>query len=125
MLPRISSLQITDPTTHRALLAHRLKIIDARRAEIEAILKTTTGDSYKLQELESELRDLLCQRGEAETILDPPVKQTRSPELQRLYDRQREADRGCFHATLRDRTAYAVAAAEKLEAAGEFRQARL
>jgi hypothetical protein len=120
---------VVDPSTHQSILAHKIKIIDRRRAELEpmiAQLKAAGGPpSTKLDELECERRDLLNQRRECESILHPARKPARTPELERLYTRQREADKLALRVSLRHRTEQAIAAAEALEAQGEHRQARL
>ena len=114
------------PTTHKAVLAHKLKVIDQRRAELEQLLHQSrrSDGSFKTQELETERAELLALRVECASILHPAPEPTRTPELQRLYDRQRERNKLLLRVSLRERTKQAIHDAEKLEAAGEHRQAK-
>ena len=132
MLARIPGLTTTDPTVPRAVLEAKLKLIDKRRAEIEALLKAMQNpahrprpDSFQQQELTTELAALNSARREVETILRPPPKPARSPELQRLYDKQRKADIVFLRSAIKQQTDQAEYAAAALENAGEHRQARL
>jgi hypothetical protein len=77
----LDNMMVTDPTTPREVLEHRLKPLDRRRAEIEAALeiehKLRRGpQSFKAQELETELADLSAQRREIESALRPKPKPT-------------------------------------------------
>jgi hypothetical protein len=62
-------------------------------AEIETLLGQGTDNSYKAQELRAERAALGNMRLEIEQGLRPTPKPARSPELQRLYDKQRNAHR--------------------------------
>jgi hypothetical protein len=129
---QIPGLARTDPNVPRSGLELRLRRIDKRRAEIEAKL-TALGDSSSPRsrpesparvELEAELATLNNLRREAELILRPP-KPTPIPALERAREVQRAADISFLRAEIIQQTAIAEAAAQKLEAAGEHRQARL
>ena len=66
-----------DPGTHKAIVAHKLRVIDRRRAELEQLLAKPDG-SFRTQELESERADLLALRVECERMLNPsPVPSRR------------------------------------------------
>src|SRR5689334_4006824 len=133
ILSHIPGLMRTDPSVPRSGLELRLRRIDRRRAQIEAQL-TALGDSNSFRsrpdspqrvELETELRDLNNSRREAELILRPPPKPQRIPELERARAAQCEADKAFLRTEIRQQTDITEAAAQKLEAAGEYRQARL
>jgi hypothetical protein len=114
-----------DPTIPRQVLESRLKTIDKRRAEIEAALGHGTDDNYQAQELRAEGQALGDMRAEIEAVLNPRQAPKRSPELQKLYDQQREADKLFLRVSIRQRTEQIEHAAQKEEAAGNHRSARL
>lgn len=115
----------SDPTVPRQVVESKLKVIDRRRAEIEAALSHGADDSYKAQELEAERRALGDMRAECEAILNPKPKPTRPPQLEALYVRQRKADIQFLRTTIKQQVEQTEHAAEKEEAAGNYRAARL
>jgi hypothetical protein len=64
-------------------------------------------------------------RADIDAVLRPKVKERRSPELQKLYQDQREADLKFLRTTIRQQTEQTEYAAQKEEAAGNHRQARI
>jgi hypothetical protein len=115
----------TDPTIPKQVLESRLRTIDKRRAEIEAELNRGIGDTYRAQELNAEYSTLGSMRADCEAVLHPPPKPVRSPELEWLYAQQRIADIAFLRSTIRQQTDQAEHAAEKEEAAGNHRSAKL
>jgi hypothetical protein len=90
----IPGLARTDPTVPKQILEAKLKLIDQRRAEIESYLTSVNvnTESYHHQEIRAELTALNTQRAEIQDVLRPPPKPRRSPELQKLYQEQRQRD---------------------------------
>lgn len=116
----------TDPTIPRQVLEAKLKVIDRRRHEIESLLATYTNeDSYHASEIKSEYAALGNVRAEIDEALHPKVKARRSPELAKLYLEQRERDLSFLRTVIREQTQNAEYAAQKEEAAGNHRQAKL
>ena len=64
-------------------------------------------------------------RAECEAALNPKPKPARSCELQRLYDEQRKRDIAFLRATIKQQTEQAEYSAQKEEAAGNHRSARI
>jgi hypothetical protein len=114
-----------DPTLPRQVLAARLKVIDKRRAEIEVQLNHSQDDDYRSQELKAERQTLGDMRSEIQRVINPPPKARRSPELRALYAQQRDADLEFLRVTIKQQTEQTEWAAQKEEAAGNHRQARI
>jgi hypothetical protein len=123
----IPGLSRTDPTTQKQILDAKLKLIDQRRAEIESYLTSVNPnlDSYHNQEIQAELTALNIERAEIEDILHPPAKPRRSPELQKLYQEQRQRDVEFLRQAIRQEIENTEHAAQKEEAAGNHRSAKL
>jgi hypothetical protein len=115
----------TDPTIPKEVLESKLRTIDRRRAEIEALLSRGTDDDYQSQELKAERAALGDMRAECDAILNPKPKPVRTPELQKLYDEQHKRDLLFLRATIKQQTEHAEYAAQREEAAGNHRSARL
>jgi hypothetical protein len=123
----IPGLTRTDPTIPKQILEAKLKLVDQRRAEIESYLTSVNPnlDSYHNQEIRAELSSLNIQRGEIQDILHPKAKPRRSPELQKLYQEQRQRDVEFLRHAIRQEIENTEHAAQKEEAAGNHRSARL
>lgn len=116
----------TDPTIPKQVLEAKLKVIDKRRAEIEAYLNATANkDSYHAQEIKSEYASLGNMRAEVDGALNPRPKPRRSPELRKVYQDQRDRDLKFLRATIKQQTEQTEWAAQKEEQAGNHRQARI
>ena len=108
----------------RSVLEAKIKVIDKRRAEIEAKLATNPPE-YESQELHLELQGLNELRLECDEVLNPRPKERRHPALAKAYAEQRERDIHNLRGAIKHHTENATWAAEQEERAGNFRSARL
>lgn len=115
----------TDPTLPRQVLESKLKVIDKRRAEIEAILAQTPADSYQAQELRAERVALASMRYEISQVLNPKPQPKLSPAELRARDEQRARDVELLRVTIRQRTEQIEFNAQREESAGNHRAARM
>jgi hypothetical protein len=114
-----------DSAIPRQVLESKLKVIDKRRAEIEALLAHASADSYQAQELKAERAGLGAMRHDIDAVLNPKPVPPRSPELEKAYAEQRARDVALLRITIKQRTEQIEHAAEKEEAAGNHRSARM
>jgi delta 1-pyrroline-5-carboxylate dehydrogenase len=115
-----------DSQIPRQVLESRLKTIDKRRAEIEAILNSRGNDeSYQAQELVGESAALGAMRAEIDEVLSPRAKPERHPVLQKAYDEDHQRDLNLLRTAIRQQTEQLTYAAEKEEASGNHRQAKI
>jgi hypothetical protein len=116
----------TDPTIPKQVLKAKLKAIDKRRAEIEALLNHGPNeDDYCSQELNAERQALGLMRAEIDEVLNPKPTPARSPELQKLYEQQRQRDVEFLRVAIRHEIQNTEYAAQREEQAGNFRAAKL
>jgi hypothetical protein len=106
-----------DPTIPRAVLEARLKIIDQRRAAIEARLMKGGDTEYAVQELRAEYATLGNARADVDAALRPrPVP--------KVDEDQRKRDIAFLRMQIKSETELTEHAAEKEERAGNHRAAR-
>jgi hypothetical protein len=127
MLNPIPGLQRgLDPTLPKQVLEAKLKVIDKRRAELEAVLNNGhLDDTYKAQELQAEYSSLGAMRYAIDAVLNPKPKPARHPALQKVYDEDRKRDVALLRDAIRQQTEQTEHAADKEEAIGNHRQARI
>lgn len=119
---------IPDARIPRAVLASKLKAIDKRRAEIEALLamkRESDIEPYHSQELRAELTELNNMRREIDRVLHPTPEPPIRPEQQAALERKRQRDIAILRSAIRERREHLEWSAEREAAAGNHRQARI
>jgi hypothetical protein len=114
-----------DPSIPNQILEARVKIIDRRRAEIEAELATAKEKDYRTQELAAERAALGSMRNECMEILRPRPKPVRHPTLEAAYQEQRKLDLAFLRNAIKQENEHIEANARREEVSGNHRQARL
>lgn len=107
----------TDPTISKHILFSKLKTIDQRRSEIEAGL-AKNPPAYQKQELESEYATLGSMRRDCEEALKPRYRVKPDEE-------QKQRQLALLRMEIKNQTQLAEHAAEKEEAVGNHRSAKL
>jgi hypothetical protein len=125
-IPGLSRTHL-DPTVPRQILESKLKRIDIRLSEIDEYLSqvNTNTASYHGQEIQSERESLVILRAEITEQLNPSAKPARSPELQKLYQDQKQKDIAFLKVAIRHEIQNIEHAALKEEQAGNHRAAKL
>ena len=114
-----------DSSIPKQVLESKLKNIDKRRAEIELYLTHVNPDSYHAQEIKAEYAALGNLRAEVDGALNPRPKAEPHPTLAKAYAEDRARALVQLRSAIKQQTQQTEHAAEKEEAAGNHRQAKI